>query len=218
MFQFRLLLSFFFLSLSAQATSGVINCLCPKTDKRICCRSSSGKTFTTTPCECRCQTKSEVIFNVPCNECQCKPTKRPVCCRNETNGLFIAKNACECKCNGKLTFESCKPASSPIHPQKPKSCTCPEIFAPVCCKRKRDGTFFTADNKCFCECEGRVTSDKPCEAMNTPPPRPSPCVCPLFFDPICCENAAGDLVTKSNGCFCGCDGGTVAGGTLCAEE
>lgn len=199
-------------------------CQCKPIDRPVCCEHRSQGIYTTkNSCECKCT--GRLVSYEKCKPspspspspkpdlCICPKILKPVCCKRKKDGkLFTASNSCTCECEGKVISKGECPTPKPS--VSPDICICPLIFKPVCCK-KNDGTVKTESNACFCECDGKVLFDKPCPVEETPTPRPLPCTCPLFVDPVCCKDADGKLVTKSNSCFCGCVAGTLSGGTAC---
>lgn len=124
--------------------------------------------------------------------CICTAIFKPVCC--SIHGKTETKsNRCQCGCAGGIVLNegSCKNTNQ---------CICPRNFDPTCCKSRKDGSIFTAANKCTCECKGTIIRKGKCKP-------PGSCTCPYNFNPVCCRRRKdGSKFTAPNKCTCRCEG------------
>lgn len=177
----------------------------------VCCKLPNGTIKTLdNSCECN-RAHGKIISEGKCRDpasCLCPAIFNPVCCKLPDGTLTTKSNECLCRCeNGSATSAvKCptvtpSPTSTPSPSPSPPPCFCTKEYMPVCCKSST-GLTFTAGNACECSgCDsgGSILYKGKCFKQ---------CICTHVYDPVCCLH--GKTISKaSNGCECGCRGGTV---------
>lgn len=197
------------------------SCKCAAVGGAVCCTKNYKTEWYATKCDCNCR-GGQVVDNEKCeekpDECVCPTLFDPVCCRTKS-GLVVAGNKCECRCKKGSVVDDNK------CPDLPGGCQCDAPKSPVCCQRRSDSKIFKAENKCYCQCLGKVLSESKCsdvlgcntvkcaggnkciDTSSGPKCVPDPCICTKEFNPVCCKRyLTEETYQAGNPCECKCDG------------